>query len=58
MLEHLGEPAAAQRLMGAVERVIADASLHTPDLGETATTDEVTEAVARCYLATTGRKRS
>jgi tartrate dehydrogenase/decarboxylase/D-malate dehydrogenase len=44
MLEHLGEPAAAQ-LMRAIERVTADEGLHTPDLGGTATTRQVTEAV-------------
>jgi len=36
MLEHLGEQAAADRLMRAVERVTADRTLHTPDLGGTA----------------------
>jgi tartrate dehydrogenase/decarboxylase/D-malate dehydrogenase len=45
MLEHLGEPAAAHRLMRAIERVTADAALHTPDLGGTATTAQVTRAV-------------
>ncbi|HEX2554741.1 MAG TPA: tartrate dehydrogenase [Microvirga sp.] len=45
MLEHLGETAAAQRLMRAVERVTADPGLHTPDLGGTATTRKVTDAV-------------
>ena len=45
MLEHLGEPAAAARLMRAVERVTADPSLHTPDLGGPATTRQVTDAV-------------
>jgi tartrate dehydrogenase/decarboxylase/D-malate dehydrogenase len=45
MLEHLGEPAAAARLMRAIERVTADPALHTPDLGGTATTRRVTEAV-------------
>jgi tartrate dehydrogenase/decarboxylase/D-malate dehydrogenase len=45
MLEHLGEPAAAARLMAAVERVTANPALHTPDLGGTATTKQVTEAV-------------
>ena len=30
MLEHLGETAAASRLMRAVERVTADPALHTP----------------------------
>jgi tartrate dehydrogenase/decarboxylase/D-malate dehydrogenase len=45
MLEHLGESAAAARLMRAVERVTADPSLHTPDLGGRATTRQVTDAV-------------
>src|ERR671917_520569 len=45
MLEHLGEKAAAGRLMRAVERVTADPALHTPDLGGKATTRQVTEAV-------------
>jgi tartrate dehydrogenase/decarboxylase/D-malate dehydrogenase len=44
MLEHLGEKAAADRLMRAVERVTADPSLHTPDLGGKATTRAVTDA--------------
>lgn len=44
MLEHLGEKDAAQRLMRAVERVTSS-GLHTPDLGGTATTREVTAAV-------------
>ncbi|MBO1078275.1 tartrate dehydrogenase [Roseomonas haemaphysalidis] len=44
MLEHLGEPDAATRLMAAVERVTA-AGVLTPDLGGRATTREVTEAV-------------
>jgi tartrate dehydrogenase/decarboxylase / D-malate dehydrogenase len=45
MLEHLGEKAAAERLMRSVERVTADPELHTPDLGGTATTKKVTDAV-------------
>lgn len=45
MLEHLGEKRAADRLMRAVERVTADKSLHTPDLGGQATTRKVTDAV-------------
>src|SRR5271168_3392259 len=44
MLEHLGERAAANRLMRAIERVTADPSLHTPDLGGNATTRAVTDA--------------
>src|SRR5579885_1926207 len=45
MLEHLGEAAAARRLMAAIERVTADPALHTPDLGGRATTAQVTAAV-------------
>ena len=45
MLEHLGENSAAARLMRAIERVTSEKSLHTPDLGGTARTDEVTKAV-------------
>ena len=45
MLEHLGEKEAAARLMAAVERVTADPALHTPDLGGSATTRAVTDAV-------------
>jgi tartrate dehydrogenase/decarboxylase / D-malate dehydrogenase len=45
LLEHLGEAAAAARLMRAIERVTADKSLHTPDLGGSATTAKVTAAV-------------
>jgi tartrate dehydrogenase/decarboxylase/D-malate dehydrogenase len=44
MLEHLGEPAAAGRLMRAIERVTADPALHTPDLGGTARTADVVAA--------------
>ncbi len=42
MLEHLGEPQAARRLMRAIERVTANPRLHTPDLGGTARTADVT----------------
>ncbi len=45
MLEHLGEPAAAGRLMKAIERVTADKRFHTPDLGGSAKTADVTKAV-------------
>jgi tartrate dehydrogenase/decarboxylase/D-malate dehydrogenase len=44
MLEHLGEKTAAALLMRAVEQVCA-AGIMTPDLGGTATTQEVTRAV-------------
>jgi len=42
MLEHIGEPKAASRLMKAIERITADPRLHTPDLGCKATTKDVT----------------
>ncbi len=47
MLEHLGETAAAERLMRAIERVTADAENHSPDLGGSATTEEITSATIR-----------
>jgi tartrate dehydrogenase/decarboxylase / D-malate dehydrogenase len=47
LLEHLGESEAAQRLMRAIESVTANPTLHTRDLGGTATTAEVTDAVCR-----------
>ena len=50
MLEHLGERPAAERLMRAIERVTADRTLHTPDLGGTATTRQVTAAVCEALL--------
>jgi tartrate dehydrogenase/decarboxylase/D-malate dehydrogenase len=50
MLEHLGEKRAADRLMRAIERVTADARLHTPDLGGAATTREVTDAVVAAVV--------
>jgi tartrate dehydrogenase/decarboxylase/D-malate dehydrogenase len=45
LLEHLGEPALAARVMRAIESVTADSALHTRDLGGTATTAQVTDAV-------------
>jgi len=51
MLEHLGEMAAAQQLMSAIERITADPALHTGDLGGTATTAQVTDAVCAILAA-------
>ena len=45
MLEYLGETTASRQLMTAIERVTADRSLHTPDLGGCATTRKVTDAL-------------
>ncbi len=47
LLEHLGEHDAAQRVMKAIEHVTENPSLHTRDLGGTATTAQVTEAVCQ-----------
>jgi len=51
MLDHLGEQAAAHRLMRAIERVTADPAFHSPDLGGRATTAEVTAAVCAALRA-------
>ncbi|MBL8652652.1 MAG: tartrate dehydrogenase, partial [Alphaproteobacteria bacterium] len=45
LLEHIGEGAAAARLMKAIECVTANPRFHTPDLGGKARTVEVTAAV-------------
>jgi tartrate dehydrogenase/decarboxylase/D-malate dehydrogenase len=45
LLEHLGEVAAATRVMQAIEHVTADPALHTADLGGNATTAQVTAEV-------------
>jgi tartrate dehydrogenase/decarboxylase/D-malate dehydrogenase len=51
LLEHVGEPAAAKRLMRAIERVAADPSRHTPDLSGTARTEDVTASVIEAIRA-------
>jgi tartrate dehydrogenase/decarboxylase/D-malate dehydrogenase len=51
MLEHLGERAAAGRLMRAIERVTANPDLHTPDLNGRATTQAVTDGVCDALRA-------
>ena len=55
LLDHLGEHDAARRVMAAVEAVTADTKLHTRDLGGTATTADVTNAV--CELLKAGSQR-
>jgi len=54
MLDHLGEGEAARRLMEAIEHVTANPRLHTRDLGGSATTAQVTEAVC-AYVAAADR---
>src|SRR5688500_19223373 len=46
MLDHLGERAAHDSILRAIERVIGDERVKTPDLGGKATTAEMTKAVA------------
>ncbi|RYF38903.1 MAG: tartrate dehydrogenase, partial [Comamonadaceae bacterium] len=62
LLEHLGEAAAAARLMRAVEAVAANPAWHTRDLGGNARTQEVTDAVcsllAQPLPTTTNRKET
>jgi tartrate dehydrogenase/decarboxylase/D-malate dehydrogenase len=50
MLDHLGERRHAQHLMAAIETVTAS-GVRTPDLGGTARTDDVTNAVIEALLA-------
>lgn len=45
LLEHLGEFDCAKRLMAAIERVTEAGDILTPDLGGTATTRDVTDAI-------------
>ncbi|HTJ27691.1 MAG TPA: tartrate dehydrogenase [Candidatus Limnocylindria bacterium] len=54
MLEHLGESAAAARLMKAVETVTGD-GIVTPDLGGNATTEDVTKAVIAALAPATAK---
>ena len=51
MLEHLGEKKAADRLMSAIETVLADKANHGPDLGGKANTRRVTDAVKAALQA-------
>ena len=45
MLAHLGHPQAGAEVLEAIARVLATTEARTPDLGGTATTTEVTDAV-------------
>jgi tartrate dehydrogenase/decarboxylase/D-malate dehydrogenase len=46
MLDHLGYPEAAAAVERAIESVLEDSSLRTPDMGGAATTVELGSAVA------------
>jgi tartrate dehydrogenase/decarboxylase/D-malate dehydrogenase len=58
LLEHLGEAAAAQQLMQVIERITADKSLHTRDLGGSASTSQVTQALCEKLAAGTGQAKA
>jgi tartrate dehydrogenase/decarboxylase/D-malate dehydrogenase len=45
LLEHLGHPDAAAEVVTAIERVLAETDVRTPDLGGRATTQQVTSAI-------------
>ncbi|HET7425968.1 MAG TPA: isocitrate/isopropylmalate family dehydrogenase, partial [Gemmatimonadales bacterium] len=47
MLEHIGEREAAERIRGALGRVLAAGAVRTHDLGGTASTTEFTDAICR-----------
>ena len=51
MLDHLGERAAHDSILKAIERVIGDERVKTPDLGGPATTADMTKAVAAALTA-------
>ncbi len=48
MLDWLGEAEAAQRVQHAIEAVLSDGRVRTPDLGGSASTDDMTRAVIGC----------
>ena len=56
LLEHIGESAAAAELMACIEAITANPKLHTKDLGGSARTQEVTDAVC-ALLAQNGRQQ-
>jgi tartrate dehydrogenase/decarboxylase/D-malate dehydrogenase len=56
LLDHLGETDAARQLMQAIEQVTANPALHTRDLGGSATTAQVTQAVCDALADAVQRK--
>jgi tartrate dehydrogenase/decarboxylase/D-malate dehydrogenase len=58
LLEHLGEHAAAEKVMAAIEYVTANAALHTRDLGGKANTAQVTDAVCSRIKSGSGQQKA
>jgi len=52
MLEHLGERSAHDRILRAIESVLSDERVKTPDLGGKATTREMTKAITAALEST------
>ncbi|SIL09849.1 Tartrate dehydrogenase [Mycobacteroides abscessus subsp. abscessus] len=46
LLDHLNEPATANKIRLAVDQVLGDGRVRTPDLGGTATTEQLGTAIA------------
>ncbi len=51
MLDHLGEREAADRIVRAVEQVLAEGAVRTPDLGGASTTKDMKAAIATALTA-------
>jgi len=47
MLDHLGRRDLHDRVVSAIERVVAGGTIRTPDLGGTSTTKDMADAIAR-----------
>ncbi len=53
MLDHLGHEDAGSALIAAMEHVLTETDIRTPDIGGTATTDEVADALVAAFQALT-----
>jgi tartrate dehydrogenase/decarboxylase / D-malate dehydrogenase len=53
MLDHLGRPEAGAQIVRAIEQVLADGKVKTPDLGGTATTTEMSAAITAALTSST-----
>ena len=51
MLDHLGQNEAAKHILGAIELVIRDSDLKTPDMGGNASTREMSEIIVQAVQA-------